>query len=161
MAVAAFLYGQNTGFEKKQASDTVTANTNVTAVPTQEAASQSATPVISTTAKGIAVIESENTLPPLDVAELYSRVINPFVDYHKDEQSGQPLASLKISQNTNVSKDVYPYKAEAVFSNGANEGFLISKSNGHIGWWLPECLNGCHLSENFKAKYPEIAAKVQ
>lgn len=162
VGVAAYLYGQSSGLSQKEAEKTTTVNTKISAAPTQAAIEQGLTPAVSATGsagKVTTIIEAEGSLPAQDVSELKARVINPYVDYH-EEVGSQPLATLKVSQNPNQSKNVYQYMADAIFVGGANEGFLIQKTNGHIDWWLPECLNGCNLSAGFKIKYPEIAAKV-
>ncbi len=108
----------------------------------------------------VVVIESEASIPAQDLSEIKARVINPYLDYQADAQPGS-LVSFKISPNLLESKTAYPYMADAVFKNGGNEGFLISKNNAHIDWFIPACLNGCVFSDAFKAKYPEIVKLTQ
>ncbi len=123
------------------------------ASPTASASSQVSSPVV--------IIEAELTLPPRDRDELKKRVIEPYIDYFKDVHKDDTLVSFKVSANTGASSTSYPYKADSISKNGVNEGFLISKTNGSIDWWLPECLAKCEFSDTFRTKYPQIVAKVQ
>lgn len=104
----------------------------------------------------VIIIESEGNLPQQDISELRARVINPYVDYFKETHTEDQLATFKVSVNTQASKTTYPYLADAITKKGVNEGFVIEKADGHITWWIPECMNGCNFSDSFKAKYPEV-----
>lgn len=158
IGVSAYLYGQSKGLEKNSAVKTERKvdlrNQEPSAVPTiiaSESELQEA-PVV--------VIQAEGAYPPQDVLEIKERIIAPFLDYKKEVQPGQ-LVSFSISQNTQPSKDVYPYLADAIFKNGGNEGFVIGKTNGHINWYVPECMGGCQFSEEFSLTYPEIVKLTQ
>lgn len=109
----------------------------------------------------IVVIESKANISATDLDQLQARVINPYLDYYNETMGEGYIATFTIAINTQQSKTSYPYTAKAIFTNAAYNDFLIAKSNGSIQWWLPECLNGCKLSETFKTKYPEISTKVQ
>lgn len=157
VGVAAYLFGKNQEKEAVQTEAIISPDAQV-AIP-----SVAVTQTISLTPAGstpVVVIESEGSIPPLDLSEIKARITNPYLDYQRDAQPGS-LVSLKISPNLLESKAAYPYTADAVFKNGGNEGFLISKNNGHIDWFLPACLNGCVFSDAFKAKYPEIVKLTQ
>jgi hypothetical protein len=109
----------------------------------------------------VVIIQGEVNLPKTDVDSLRKKVIEPYLEYYKTGSKEQGnLVTLKVEINTNQqsSKD-YPYKAEAIFSSGANMGFLVSKNNSTIDWWVPECMGTCPFSPDFKTKYPEIVAK--
>jgi len=98
--------------------------------------------------------------PPLggefeDKSAIQLRVVNPFLDYYADEYGEGYLVSLAISQNIQASKAQYPYLATAIFKNGGNSGFVISKNNGVIQYWAPDCMK-CTFSASFKATYPDI-----
>lgn len=98
--------------------------------------------------------------PPLggefeDKSAIQLKVVNPFLDYYADEYGEGYLVSLAISQNTQASKAQYPYLASAIFKNGGNSGFVISKNNGVIQYWAPDCMK-CTFSASFKATYPDI-----
>lgn len=155
VGVTAFLYGQGQGLGQNGAATTENQNEsaqNNNISPTNSAVSPIVT--MSTNAPAV-VIEAEGAFPPQDVMEIKARVIAPYLDYKAEVQPGD-LVSFKISQNPHASKNEFPYLADAIFKNGGNEGFVIGKTNGHINWYIPECLNGCQFSEAFKAKYPEI-----
>lgn len=104
----------------------------------------------------VVIIESEGSLSQQDISELRARVINPYVDYFKEIHTEDQLATFKVIVNTQASKATYPYLADAITKKGVNEGFVIEKADGHIKWWVPECMNGCNFSDSFKAKYPEV-----
>ncbi|MFI5241292.1 MAG: hypothetical protein ACHQUA_02550, partial [Microgenomates group bacterium] len=93
-------------------------------------------------------------------SELKTKIINPLTDYYLMVETSQTLLTLTISKNDQPSKDTYPYKAQAVFQGGGNMGFLIMKSGTGVDWWYPECMV-CNLTAAYKAKYPEVAAKIQ
>jgi len=120
------------------------------------------TPTVSASPSSSAVVvfESKASIPAVDLDQLQKRIINPFLDYHKEANGSDYVTSFTVSINTQASKTTYPYQAKGIFKVGAYNDFLIEKNAGGIVWWLPECLNGCNLSPEFKAKYPEIAAKV-
>lgn len=124
-----------------------------TATPTASQSSQISEPVV--------IIEAELTLPKGDKEGLRKKVIEPYIDYFKDAHKDDFLVSFKVSVNTGSSNSQYPYKADSISKNGVNEGFLISKTAGSIDWWYPECLAKCEFSDTFRARYPEIVAKVE
>ncbi len=151
VGVIAYLFGKSQEKEVIQTEAAITPDTQVI-IPSLAVTQSPGTPVV--------VIESEGNIPPADLSEIKARIVDPYLDYQADVQPGS-LVSFKVSPNLLESKAEYPYMADAVFKNGGNEGFLISKNNGHIDWYVPACLNGCVFSENFKAKYPEIVKLTQ
>lgn len=161
VGVAAYFYGQN------QSLKNVYMPALQTPTPAPQAPNYQATPVVSGTpvptgSKATVVFEAEGSFTKAEKDELYKKVINPFLDYYMEPTSStQKLLTLRIAKNDKASKDQYPYSAQAIFDGGGNMGFLVMKKNAGIDWWYPECLTKCVLSDAFKAKYPEIAAKVQ
>lgn len=153
---AAYLYGQNQSLKNK--SPEVIATPYVSSPP-----SLNQSPASSPAASKVTVIfEAEGSFTQTEKNEIRKKVIDPFLDYYAEPgNSTQNLLTLTIARNTQASKDTYPYSGKAIFDGGANMGFLIMKVGTGVDWWYPECLNGCNLSAAFKAKYPEIAAKVQ
>jgi hypothetical protein len=107
----------------------------------------------------VIVYEMGSSIPEGDKTQIQAKVVNPFSDYYCDLEGQGFVVSLSIGNNTGASQDQYPYSAKAIFKNGAQAGFLLSKNNGVVDWWLPECLGPCPFSAEFKAKYPEIVAK--
>lgn len=158
VGVAAFLFGQSKG---QNVDTAVKTEVNENQMGDQ-VSSPSATPIISSAPSPtsssannpVVVFEAQGSISATDLSELKARVTNPYVDYHAEATPGT-LVSLTVSPNLQPSKTTYPYQASAVYKNGGNEGFLISKNAGHIDWWRPECINGCVFSDAFKAKYPE------
>lgn len=162
VAAGAFFYGQNQTLKKVIQTPT---GVEVTSAPLSQSpvASSSASPTSSAkplASKATVVFEAEGSFTVAEKDELKKKVINPFTDYYVTE-STQVLLTLTVSKNNQASKDTYPYQAQAIFQGGGNMGFLIMKSGTGVDWWYPECMNGCNLSASYKAKYPEIAAKVQ
>lgn len=131
-----------------------------TTTPTPLATPQTL-PSTSSNQSPVVIIQSEATLPKSDVTNLRKKVIEPYIKYYNNATKEQgTLVTLKIENNTNAqSANTYPYKAEAIFSTGVNNGFLVSKTNGTIDWWLPECMMKCDFDEEFQKEYPEIVEK--
>jgi len=138
---------------------TPTATTTIKATPNPQL-SQNITPTPTSTSSKtkvpVVVFEAEGAMPSGDKLGIQARIIDPYIEYHTNE-IGQPVVSITISPNTNVSKAEFPYLFNAVYESGGYSGLVIEKKNGQISWWFPECMNGCNLSQNFKTKYPEIA----
>lgn len=158
VGVSAYLFGKNQEKTAAQTEAVVTPGAQVFAPSPVTTQSALLTPAAKSTA--VVVVESEGSIPAQDLAEIKARVINPYLDFSAESQPGL-LVSFKVSPNLLESKTTYPYMADAVFKNGGNEGFLISKNNGHIDYYLPGCINGCNFSDSFKAKYPEIVKLTQ
>lgn len=111
--------------------------------------------------KSVATFESSANITASAQTEITKKVIDPFLDYYRDQYNAGYVKTLVIQKNLNASADTYPYKADYTFEGGVNGGFLIMKQGTGVDWWYPECLNGCTFSAAFKAKYPEIVAKTQ
>lgn len=92
-----------------------------------------------------------------EILELKNRFIQPFTDWNADNKIS--TVSIEI-EKPNPPISGYKYKVSYINQGGSNGGFLYGTSTP-LEWWLPECLNGCKFTENFKAKYPEIVAKTQ
>ena len=158
-AGGAYFYGQNQGLKKLTASPSGVAVSQAPVYGNQSYVPEpTATPVAN---KATVVYEAEGSFSIPEKAELQKKVIDPFVDYYAMENTGQTLLTLTISKNLQASRDTYPYQAQAIFQGGGNMGFLIMKVGAGVDWWFPECMMGCNLSAAYKAKYPEIAVKVQ
>ncbi len=157
VGVSAYLFGQNQEKEKALQTEAVITPSTQVVIPSF-APTSAASPAAQNSP--VVIIESQGSIPAADLSELKLRVVNPYLDYSQESQPGM-LVSFKVSPNLLESKAAYPYMADAVFKNGGNEGFLISKNNGHIDWYLPACINGCNFSDSFKSKYPEIVVLTQ
>jgi hypothetical protein len=107
----------------------------------------------------LVVVENEAAMSGSEREALYTRVIEPFVDYYKDAGEGT-LLSLTINQNTQDNRTTYPYLASATFDTGASMGFVVKKEGDILAWWYPECMDICPLSPEFMDKYPEIVELV-
>lgn len=160
IAGAAYFYGQNQNLKGITHLASSTPFVIDSAVPNESTVpSPSATP---SAAKVTVVFEAEGSFTAAEKTELQKKVIDPFTDYYLEPGSStQKLLTLTISKNNQASKDTYPYQAQAIFDGGGNMGFLIMKVGAGVDWWYPECMISCNLSAAYKAKYPEIAAKVQ
>ncbi len=110
------------------------------------------------TSSAVVTIQKENELSSAIKNSLQSRVINPFLEYYKDQNGADFVKSLTISVNTQKSATEFPYKADYVFDKNVTGGFLITVTGNTVNWWKPECLNSCSFSDSFKSKYPEIVS---
>ncbi len=156
---SAYLLGQNQKLISQESKTEVTPAPTIPIPPTLE-------PTATTSAskkrdEPAMVVEMSPNLPSQDISQLKKRIVDPYVDYFKDTHKNDALVSFAVSLNTGAGQDQYPYKAQALTANGINEGFLISKTSGQIGWWYPDCLVKCEFTESFSSKYPEIAKKVE
>lgn len=153
VGISAFLYGQNQGVERNGAATTENANIDSENVLTENL---SLSPTITKENEApVVVFEAEGAFPSGVVSQIRSKVVEPFIDFKKDNQPGE-LVSVQVSLNPHPSKNEFPYLLNAIYKNGGNEGFVIRQTNGVIDWYIPECLNGCQFSEEFSTKYPEI-----
>ncbi len=89
-------------------------------------------------------------------SNLQARVIDPYIDYHAGLPDHPPLVSLSLEKSDSLPD--FPYSANAIFEEGITAGFLIHATAGVLDWWVPECLGPCPVSDEFRAKYPEIMA---
>lgn len=157
LAGGAYFYGQNQSLKKFIGSPV---GVDVTSAPLSQSPIALFVPTASPAPVNATVIfEAEGTFTVAEKTELQKKVISPFLDYYTTE-SNQVLLTLTISKNDKASKDQYPYQAQAIFQGGGNMGFLILKVGTGVDWWIPECLAACNLSAAYKAKYPEIASRV-
>lgn len=158
LVVAAYFFGQNQSLKGKFI-PVVTSTSSSTSSPQAYQQYTLPTPEPS---KVTVTFDAQSAFTQAEKDEITKKVINPFLDYYKEpDSSTQNLLSLTIARTNQSSKETYPFSGKALFDGGANTGFLIMKLGAGVDWWYPECLNGCNLSVVFKAKYPEIAAKVQ
>lgn len=162
VGISAYLFGQNQGIKKIELKDSQTfQNISTTPVITQLPIPTSIASSGVSKQKPVVFIESESNLPVQDVQELKARIIDPFIDYTLENGGENTLVSVKISQYQGEIKSEYPYMLDGIYSKGGNIGFLIKKTAGHIDWFVPDCMNGCNLSAEYKAKYPEVAKLAQ
>jgi hypothetical protein len=160
VGVLGYFYVKNKPVEEIS---TTSVETSVTPLPSQVPSSLPvstplSTPSVASTA--VIVFTAEGSFSQSEKDEIYKKVINPYTDYFA-ELSGQTLLTISIAKNSQANKDVYPYLVNTIFKDGGNGSFLVMKEGVGITWWLPDCLDTCNLSASFKAKYPEIASKVQ
>lgn len=125
-----------------------------TSLPVQPS-TQKVPPTLAAEAKPVVVFEAEGSFSPSDKNSIQKKIIDPFIDFYTPLQK---IVSITISPNTNASKDMYPFLFSAIYASGGNTGFVISKTNGEVNWFIPECMNGCQFTDAFKSKYPEIVS---
>jgi hypothetical protein len=88
--------------------------------------------------------------------QIRTRVVEPFILYYRTTPDYPHIVSITIETVPDVAD--YPYKAEAIFEGGGNAGWLIHVTGGLVDWWIPDCMDVCPLSDEFRAAYPEIVA---
>ncbi len=164
-AIVGFLIYQNQQLvnqvveTKSTTSAPTTSPSPVEAKKTQETLPTSTPTPGNSAKKPVVIYEAEGSIPLDDRAGIQSRIVEPFIYYHQNEVN-QPLVSITISPNTQASKSEFPYLFNGIFESGGYNGFVIEKKSGQIDWWVPACMNGCNLSNDFKTKYPAIAEMV-
>lgn len=106
------------------------------------------TPKIILNDAGGAVSESDKN-------QLIQKVVNPLIDYYREAGQGK-LVLVNISLNTKPNNVDYPFVTEAEFDNGVKNSFVVERKSGDLSWWIPQCMGPCLLTDDFRAKYPEI-----
>jgi hypothetical protein len=136
----------STSNESGKANITPPVDTNVTIVTAP--ATQEKTPVV--------VYSPNGLFNQAETAEIKKKLIDPFTDWNIDNKI--TVVSIMIEKPTPAIAG-YKYKVTYIAEGGVSGGFLFGTSTP-LEWWLPECLGGCSFSADFKAKYPEIVAKM-
>jgi hypothetical protein len=159
MAAGAYYYGKQQAGTKSQI---MTEATNEpTAYITPYPTPMPPTPTEKAEALGktgpVVVYESEGAIPAADKAQLKARNADPLIDYYAEQSEQGPIATVTVSFNTEASKNTYPYTVRVVFDNAVHMGFAVERKASGLGWWFPECMTQCQVSQQFKTKYPEIA----
>ena len=160
VAAGAYYYGKQQAGTKSQmmteAPAELTPQSNPppgSASPTPGVLNSDPTPGVSS----VVVYESEGVIPAADKAQLKARNVDPVIDYYAEQSEQGPIATVTVSFNTEASKNTYPYTVRVVFENAVHMGFAVERKAGGLGWWFPECMTQCQVSQQFKSKYPEIA----
>ncbi len=103
----------------------------------------------------VIVFEAAGSIPDEEKQIIRERVLNPFIDYYLESYGDdRKLLSITVKPNYN-SVLGYPYSFSYVYSDGVHGGTSISKVNGQIDYWEPDCM-GCQFSASYRAKYPEV-----
>lgn len=152
-----FLLYQNTKLQNNSIitpSITPTIETTPTIYNSEETPTPSSSVAVS---NATVIFESEASFSAGEKDHIKSKIIDPFLMYYADQYGADHVKTLTISVNDQPSKTEFPYLAKYIFEDGVNGGFVISKTQGNIDWWIPECMGPCPFSDNFRNKYPEIS----
>lgn len=106
----------------------------------------------------VVVYAPNGLFTPEEEKEIENKMINPFNDFNLENDT--QYLTIHIEKFDPLPAHGYKYNVTAISKTGVNTGFLYGQSDP-LEWWLPECMNGCNLSDEFVAKYPEIAAKTE
>lgn len=156
LATTLFLFYQN--IKLQNASDVSTFTPTATVTPTVYSENETPTPSTpAVSANATLIFETEANFTDSDKSQITSRIIEPFLMYYSDQHGSGYVKTLTISINTQPNKSEYPYLAKYVFKDAVNGGFVITKTDGNIDWWIPECMGPCPFSDSFRNKYPEIS----
>lgn len=88
---------------------------------------------------------------------LEEKLIQPYTDFYNEK--GVAVVALYVEVPENVGM---PYMVTGIFCGqgyacGGTEGFVFGSREREYGYWQPPCdMDGCHFSEAFKKKYPQI-----
>lgn len=164
IAMAAYIFGQNQKLSRTL--DNSEISVEISTGPTvqnlqlniEDEGGQATLPPTQPAPTSVVVFEASGSIPSVDKAQLMERVVEPFVDYNNEQVSERHIVSITVAKNTDASPNEYPYKLQAIYSDGVNSGFLIPTKEDAIDWWLPECMGVCQFSPQFSAKYPFIVS---
>lgn len=84
--------------------------------------------------------------------ELKKQVFDPYVDYYADQ--GMDVVTMDVQ--THEGDGDFLYIIDAYLSDGSHNGFLWGTADAASLWWIPECMDECEFTEEFRKKYPEI-----
>ncbi|MDD3498288.1 MAG: hypothetical protein PHH24_02130 [Candidatus Moranbacteria bacterium] len=95
--------------------------------------------------------------------ELTEKVINPFIEFEKESYVENGIISIAVnkysdSELAEMKDPKYIYKIDVVYHEGWG-GWLEREAGEKIDWWVPDCLDGCEFSDEFKERYPEVVEK--
>lgn len=90
---------------------------------------------------------------------LYTRLINPLVDYYTVEQ-GLGIFSVIIDKSK-IGDYLYGVQVSTrgdgkVYAKNGSIGFWFGKQGEQLEYWHPECLGDCEFSEEYMTKYPHV-----
>lgn len=89
--------------------------------------------------------------------EITTKLIEPYVDYQKDQGSNAPV-SIHVQHSVTNSSDP-EFAVDVIYGNEVYEGFLYGdNTKTDQPWYQPQCLDACEFSDDYKTKYPEVVA---
>lgn len=89
--------------------------------------------------------------------KLEEKLINPYTDFFNENGGGVVALYIKVPQNVGEPYNVLGIFCGSGYSCGGTEEFSFGKREQDYGYWQPPCdMDGCHFSEAFKKKYPQI-----
>lgn len=95
-----------------------------------------------------------------DKKELTDKVIDPMVDYTPDVYVSIDVEIYSQDKFVGGSTDdKYIISTVGKPGKGGTGGFIYGSKTKGIDYWVPDCLNKCEFSDEYKAKYPEVVDK--
>lgn len=107
--------------------------------------------------KPVVVYIPAGNFTDVEKTELELKLVNPLTDWNIEQK--RPAVSISVEKYQEPVAG-YVYKVNYINEDGTNGGLLFGAISP-LEWWLPECMDGCNLSPEFVAKYPEIAKQVE
>lgn len=91
--------------------------------------------------------------------ELMEKVVNPMHDYTPEQYAAVVIEYFEPNKFLNADDKKYIITTLGE-KDGQWGGFMMgSKSTGTIEWWVPECMDTCTFSDEYKSKYPEVVKR--
>ncbi|MBI5357914.1 FlxA-like family protein [Candidatus Saccharibacteria bacterium] len=94
--------------------------------------------------------------------EITDKVINPLVDYTPDVYVSIDVEIYSQDKFVNGNSDnKYIITTIGKPGKGGTGGFIYGSKTKPLDYWVPDCLDTCQFTDEYKAKYPEVVAKYE
>lgn len=85
--------------------------------------------------------------------ELQKKLVDPFFDFYEDE--GNKVVTMHVES---PDQQPGPWGVFAIYEDESYLSFFFGNDEFETqDWWKPSCFESCAYSNDFKAKYPDIA----
>lgn len=110
-------------------------------------------------AKAVVVFVPAGVFTDSEKAELKKKLTDPLIAYEKN------VVAVTIEVNTPdkfvAGNSDDKYLVSYIREDGVNGGFLFGSKKSGIDYWIPECLDTCQFSDEFKKNFPEVVEKAR
>ena len=102
------------------------------------------------------VFTPEGSFSEAEKKDIEKKLFNPYVDYYSNE--GYELITMDVQI---YDEEDYNFTVNAILSDGIYNGFLWGTKGEEVQWWVPECMDDCNFSLEFKENYPKVIEAYQ
>jgi hypothetical protein len=123
-----------------------------------DSASKTTTPATSTPVANTTIVYvGDVAAPAADKDPLQTKVADPFFAFYNETTTTYVAMNVQTPVKTGD-----PYKITAIGKSGTANLSFTQQKKGAVTEWIPDCgTAGCKVSDTFRQKYPDIAAKIK